>query len=82
MFDPWACSVGQGSGVAVSCGIGRRQGSDLALLWLWHSPAAAASIRSLAWELPYASGVALIRQNKQTIKDKLKPVKQKLQVHF
>ena len=24
-----------GSGVAVSCGVGRRRGSDLALLWLW-----------------------------------------------
>ena len=32
---------------------------DLALLWLWHRPAAAAPIRSLAWELPYATGVAL-----------------------
>ena len=32
---------------------------DLALLWLWHRPAAAALIRPLAWEPPYASGVAL-----------------------
>ena len=27
---------------AMSCGIGRRCGSDLALLWLWYRPAAAA----------------------------------------
>ena len=31
----------------------------LALLWLWHRPAAAAPIRPQAWELPYAPGVAL-----------------------
>ena len=24
--------------------------------WLWHRPAAAAPIRPLAWELPYAAG--------------------------
>ena len=30
-----------------------------ALLWLWYRPAAAALIRPLAWELPYATGVAL-----------------------
>ena len=34
-------------------------GSDLALLWLWRRPAAAARIRHLAWEPPYAAGVAL-----------------------
>ena len=32
---------------------------DLALLWLWHRPTAAALIRRLAWKLPYATGVAL-----------------------
>ena len=32
---------------------------DLALLWLWHRPAATGLIRPLAWELPYATGVAL-----------------------
>ena len=26
----------------VNCGVGRRRGSDLSLLWLWHKPAAAA----------------------------------------
>ena len=34
-LDPWPRSVGSGSGVAVSCGVGRRPGSDPALLWLW-----------------------------------------------
>ena len=29
------------------------------LLWLWHRPAATALIRALAWEPPYAMGVAL-----------------------
>ena len=52
-----------GSGVAVSCGVGHRWGSDLALLWLWCSPAATAPIQPLAWELPYATGVALKRRN-------------------
>ena len=33
--------------------------SDLASLWLWWRPAAAGSIRSLAWEPPCAAGVAL-----------------------
>ena len=31
---------------------------DLALLWLWCRPAAAAPIGPLAWELPYAVGMA------------------------
>ena len=35
---------------------------DLALLWLWCRPAAAAPSRPLAWELPYAPRVALKRQ--------------------
>ena len=45
--------------VAVSCGVGRRRGSDLALLWLWRRPAATALIRPLAWEPPHAAGAAL-----------------------
>ena len=43
----------------MSCSVGRRRGSDAALLWLWCRPAATASIRPLAWELPYAAGAAL-----------------------
>ena len=61
-FDSWPCSVGSGSGVAVSYGVLHRCGSDLALLWLWHRPEAVAPIRPLAWEPPYAVGVALKRQ--------------------
>ena len=33
----------------MSCGVGCRRGSDPAWLWLWCRPAAAASIRPLAW---------------------------------
>ena len=32
---------------------------DLALLWLWRRPAVRAQIQLLAWEPPYAVGVAL-----------------------
>ena len=46
----------------MSSGIGRRHGSDPALLWLWHRPAATALIRPLTWELPYAASVFLKRQ--------------------
>ena len=56
-FDPWPRSVGWGSGIAPSCGIGHGCGSDPALLW--HRLAAAALIWSLVWKLPYAAGVAL-----------------------
>ena len=37
--------------IAVSCGVGRRHGSDLALLWLWCRLAAVALIGALAWNL-------------------------------
>ena len=47
----------KGSGVAVSCSVGHRCGSDLA--WLWCSPAATALIHLLAQEPPYAMGAAL-----------------------
>ena len=49
----------------MNCGVGRRQGSDLALLWLWHRPAATASIHPLAWEPPCAAGAALKRQKEK-----------------
>ena len=55
----------------MSCDVGRRCGSDLALLWLWHRAAATAPIRPLAWELPYANRKALEKtknKNKQTNK--------------
>ena len=46
-------------GVAVSCGVGCRCDLDLALLWLWCRPSATALSWPLAWELPYATLVAL-----------------------
>ena len=52
----------------MSCGVGRRHGSDPVLLWLWRRPAAIAPIQPLAWEPPYATGVALKKQDKQTNK--------------
>ena len=57
--------MGEGFGIAVSCGVGRRLGSDLALLWPWHTLAAVAPIGPLAWEPPYAVGAALKRQKKK-----------------
>ena len=52
----------------VSCGVGSRCSSDSTLLWLWCRPADAAPIRPLAWELPYAAGVALKRKKKRKIR--------------
>ena len=49
----------------MSCGVGHRHGSDLALLWLWHSLVATALIRPLAWEPPDAAGTALKSQKKK-----------------
>ena len=57
-FNPWPHSVGWGYSVAMSCGVGCRRGTDLALLWWWCRVAAVALIRPLAWELPYVSDVA------------------------
>ena len=48
----------------MSYGVGRRRGLDPMWLWLWLWPVATASIRPLAWELPYAMGLAL-KTNKQ-----------------
>ena len=57
-----------------SCGVGRRHGSDLALLCLWHRPAATAQIQLLAWELPYAAGEALKSKKINKIKIKKKNI--------
>ena len=62
----------------MSCGVGRRLGSDLVLLWLWRRPAAVAPIRPLAWEAPYAAGAALKGQktkNKKQNKTKKRNIK-------
>ena len=49
----------------MSCGVGRRHGSDPVVLWLWHRPPATALIGPLAWESPYAAGVALEKTKKK-----------------
>ena len=56
---------GSGSGIAMSCGVGRTGGLDPALLWLWHRPAAVAPIRPLTWEPPYTLGAALKSKKKK-----------------
>ena len=48
----------RGSGVATSCGAGRRHGSDPVLLWA----GSCSYDLTLAPELPYAIGVALKKQ--------------------
>ena len=47
----------------MSYGVGRRRGSDPALLW--RMPAATAPIRPQTLEPPYATGVALKRKKKK-----------------
>ena len=67
-------------GVAMSCGVGCRCGLDPTLLWLWHRPVATALIRPLAWEHPYAVGVAVEkakRQKKIVTKKQMGPIKLK-----
>ena len=57
--------MGQGSGVAESCGVGHRGGSDLTLLWLWCRPVATAPTGPLAWEPPYAARTSLKEKEKR-----------------
>ena len=52
-------------------GVGRRCGLDPALLWLWCRPVATTPIRPIAWEPPYAVGVAVKRQK---TKKKISPI--------
>ena len=54
----------------MSCGVGRRLGSDPVLLWLWHRPITTVPIPPLTWEPPYASCVALKRKEKKKKKKK------------
>ena len=49
----------------MSCGLGRRHGSDPALLWLWPRPVAIAPIGPLVWEPPNDAGAALKRPKKK-----------------
>ena len=57
----------------VSCGVGHRRGSDLALLWLWLWLwlAAVALIRPLAWEHPYAMDVTLKKKERKKERETL-----------
>ena len=48
----------------MSSGVGRRRGRDSELQWLWCRLAATTLIQPLAWELPYAAGVALKKKKK------------------
>ena len=52
----------------MSCGVGRRRGLDLVLLWLWYRLVATAPIQPLAWEPPYAADAAL-KTHKKWFKD-------------
>ena len=61
----------------MSCGVGRRCGSDPTWLWLWYRLAATAPIQSLAWEPPYATGMAL-KKAKKTKKKKKKKKKKRM----
>ena len=49
----------------MSYGVHCRRDLDPALLWLWHRLAAVALIGPLAWETPYAAGVALKSKGKK-----------------
>ena len=49
----------------MSCGVGYICGSDARLLWLWCRPVATTPIRPLAWEPPYATGLALEKAKRQ-----------------
>jgi len=57
----------------VSCGVDRRRGSDLVLLWLWHRLAATALIGPLSWErAPYAAGASPKKILKRLLSEKRK----------
>ena len=58
--------------MAVSRGVGHRRGAGPELLWLWRRPAATAPIHLLAWELPYAKGMALNKDKKKKKKERKK----------
>ena len=55
----------------MGCGVGHRRGSDLVWLWLWCRLAAAAPIRPLVKELPYAAGVAPQKEKEILIKSSI-----------
>ena len=62
--DPCPRSVGEGSGIAASCKVGHRFGSDPMFPWLWHRPAGVAPILPSTQELPHATGVVIKKKKK------------------
>ena len=50
----------------MSCVLGRKHGSNLTLLWLWHR----APILPVAWQFSYAMGAALKRKRKKKVNHK------------
>ena len=54
----------------MSCGVGRRRGSDPKLLWLWSRLVATAPVRPLAWEPAYAAEAAQEKTKKKKKKKK------------
>ena len=73
-------SVGQGSGMAMSRGVGHRHSLDPAILWLWCKLATVAPIWPLAWVLSCAASEGLKNQNKNKNKKERKWCKVPLQV--
>ena len=76
--------MGEGSGVALSCGVDHRCGSDPAWLWLGCRPAAVAPVGPLAWEPPCAMGAGLKskklkKKKKECLIDSGSPVRYCLQ---
>ena len=61
----------------MNCDVDLRHGLGMALLWLWHRPAAAALIQPLAWELPSAMGTAKKERKKEGRKEGRKERKEK-----
>ena len=55
----------KGSDLAARCSVGCRCYLDMALLWLWYRPEAAALIFTPSLELSYAAGAALKRKKKK-----------------
>ena len=54
----------------MSCGVGHRHGSDLALMWLWHMPAAVAPI-SLGTSICHGCGPKKTKKKKKKIKERI-----------
>ena len=49
----------------MGCGVVRRHGSDLVLLWLWCRPAAVVLIQPRAWKLLYPRPAAPLKKKKK-----------------